>query len=92
MVMVSSSGLMAESIKVTGKMVNSTERVYISDLMVKKEKENGKKVRELNGLRNLETNNDDHANQLKAFHYKGEGRKYKDETIFFFVLSFIQLL
>lgn len=56
--MVSSNGLMAESIKVTGKMVNNMAKVYILDLMVKKEKVNGKKEKELNGSRSLEMNNE----------------------------------
>lgn len=56
--MVSSNGLMAESTKVTGKMVNNMARVYILDLMVKKEKVNGKKEKELNGSRSLEMNNE----------------------------------
>lgn len=56
--MVSSNGLMAESTKVTGKMVNNMARVYILDLMVKKEKVNGKKEKGLNGSRSLVMNNE----------------------------------
>lgn len=43
------NGLMVENIEDPGKMENNMEEVYILDLIIKKEKENGTKVKELNG-------------------------------------------
>lgn len=44
------NGQMAENIKVNGKMVNSTDKVYILMHKVKRKKENGLMERELDGL------------------------------------------
>jgi len=43
------NGPMVENIKDNGKMENNMVEVYILDLMVKKERGNGTKEKELNG-------------------------------------------
>ncbi len=45
-----SNGLTVENIKVCGKMDNNTEKEYILDLTANREKENGMKAKESNGL------------------------------------------
>ena len=49
--MESSNGLMAENTKETGKTVNNTEKEFTSDLIIKRERENGRKEKESDGLK-----------------------------------------
>jgi len=59
MATVFSSGQMAENIKDIGKMENSMAKESTLDLMVKNEKENGRRGRESSGLKKMEKNNND---------------------------------
>ena len=47
-----SFGQTAEFIKVIGKMVNNTEEVFIKELLVFREKENGEMAKKLDGSMN----------------------------------------
>ena len=50
-----SIGLMAESMRVDGKMENNTELVLTPQLAVKQSKESGKKVKDFTGFKTNET-------------------------------------
>ena len=71
MVTVFSSGLMEGNIKDIGRMENNMVKESTSDLMGKREKENGKRERESSGLRKMEKNNSEReqSNSLITLSY-----------------------